>query len=478
MTMSCRHIASALVHQVARIRHVVELRARKSISVRSQRRRSLGGQNWGRTWKPDGLRSGVLNAAVLGLLFFLAAGQSQAQPIPAATDIHSAIRSADAAVIRQIIQQEGGAALNRPDNWGRTPLIVALQQGKTDIVEMLIGLGANLSLTDAWGRTPLLVATQLKNTDAIRLLLARGVNVDMANQNDITPLIAAAQTANHEAMKLLLRAGASVDKTDNLGWSALMWAASRNDGAAVKLLLDKGADVNVIGRDRATALELARHRGADVGLQASLATAEPGSRQAGTAVDTHWAQTPRVAAIEAKAVRIMPTIDADRIVRGRSDAMVTIVEYTDFQCPYCGFGAKTVEEILARYEGQARLVVKHLPLQFHPMAKPAAQYFEALSLQSAARAWAFYDRLFDNARALAGGEPFLRKLAADLDADMPRLDKDLASAIVRDRLAADWREGELYQFDGVPAFVINGQVIRGAQPAQVFVDLIEALLHR
>lgn len=414
---------------------------------------------------------------MLGLLFLFAAGQAQAQPIPAAMDIHSAIRSADAAVVRKIIQQEAGAALNQPDNWGRTPLIVALQQGKTEIVEMLIDLGANMSLTDAWGRTPLLVATQLKNTDAIRLLLTRGVNVDTANQNDITPLIAAAQTANHEAMKLLLQAGASVNKTDNLGWSALMWAASRNDGTAVKLLLDKGADVSLISRDRATAVELARQRGADVGLQTSLTATEPGPRQAGTATDISQSETPRVAAIRTKVAR-MPTIDADRIVRGRSDAVVTIVEYTDFQCPYCGFGAKTVEEILARFEGQVRLVVKHLPLQFHPMAKPAAQYFEALSLQSAARAWAFYDRLFDNARALAGGEPFLRKLAADLDADMPRLDKDLASAIVRDRLAADWREGELYQFDGVPAFVINGQVIKGAQPAQVFVDLIEALLRR
>mgnify|MGYP002683186418 CR=1 FL=1 len=62
--------------------------------------------------------------------------------------------------------------LDRPDNWGRTPLIVALQQGRTALVEMLVGRGASVSATDAWGRTPLLVATQLKNTAAIRLLLA------------------------------------------------------------------------------------------------------------------------------------------------------------------------------------------------------------------------------------------------------------------------------------------------------------------
>lgn len=78
----------------------------------------------------------------------------------------------------------------------------------------------------------------------------------------------------------------------------------------------------------------------------------------------------------------------------------------------------------------------------------------------------------------ADGEPFLRKLAADLGADTQRLDRDLVSTLVRDRLADDWREGELYPFDGVPAFIINGQVVKGAQPMQVFVDLVESLLHR
>jgi len=368
-----------------------------------------------------------------------------------------------------------GADVNKPDNWGRTPLIVALQQAKTDTVELLIKQGASISLTDAWGRTPLLVATQLKNTAAIQLLLARGADVNLANKNDITPLIAAAQTGNHEAMTLLLDAGATLDRTDNLGWTALMWAANRNDGPAVKMLVDKGADASRIGRDGSTALELARNRRADTALLALLAGRSPGPRQDKTAVDTSG--PPRAAAAPVAPSRT-PAIDPGRVVRGRPDAVITIVEYTDFQCPYCGFGAKTVEEVLARYEGQVRLVVKHLPLQFHPMAKPAAQYFEALSLQSAARAWAFYDRLFENQRALAGGTSFLRKLAGDLGADLQQLEKDLASPVVNDRLADDLKEVERYQFDGVPAFIINGQVIEGAQPAQVFVDVIEAILHR
>jgi protein-disulfide isomerase len=174
----------------------------------------------------------------------------------------------------------------------------------------------------------------------------------------------------------------------------------------------------------------------------------------------------------------LPAIDPGRLARGPAAAPVTIVEYTDFQCPYCRFGAKTLEEVLARYEGQVRLVVKHVPLAFHPMARPAARYFEALALQGAAPAWAFYDRIFENPQLLAGGEAALHQMTGELGADLSRLDQDLAGAVVQERLAADLQEAQNYRFDGVPAFVINGQVIEGAQPAEVFFDTIEALLRR
>ena len=97
----------------------------------------------------------------------------------------------------------------------------------------------------------------------------------------------------------------------------------------------------------------------------------------------------------AAAPKLSPAIDASRIVRGNPKAPITIFEYTDFQCPYCRYGAKTIDEVMARYEGQVRLIVKHLPLPLlHPMAMACAQYFEAISLQSADKAWAFYDRIF------------------------------------------------------------------------------------
>lgn len=410
-------------------------------------------------------------AAALTLALLLGSGLAHAQPAVAAPDLHTLIRAGDLPAVQQ--QLAAGAAADARDSWGRTPLIVALQQGRGPIVELLVARGANIALADAWGRTPLLVATQLRNTAAIRLLLARGADVNAANKNDITPLIAAAQTGNLEAAQLLLAAGAALDRRDNLGWTALMWAANRNDATMIRLLLDRGARAGITGLDGATALELARQRGADNAVLMLLASQAAGSPAAAPA----GAPARRALPAPLPAER-MPLIDGRRIVRGRADAPITLVEYTDFQCPYCGAGARTVEEVLARYEGQVRLLVKHAPLQFHPQARPAAQYFEALSLQSPARAWAFYDRLFANLRALSGGEPYLRQLASDLGADLQQLDQDLAGPVVRERLAADLQEVQRYQFDGVPAFIINGRVIEGAQPVEVFVDVVEALLHR
>ena len=354
-------------------------------------------------------------------------------PAWAATgDIHAAVRSGDAQKVAAAL--DGGSGIDSADNWGRTPLIVALQQGKTPVVELLLQRGASVAATDAWGRTPLLVATQLKNMPAIRLLLDRKVDVNAANKNDITPLIAAAQTGNQEAVRLLLEAGAAPGRRDNLGYTALMWAAYRKDDAMVKLLREMGADA------------------------AESRPSMPAPVASGAAPE------------------LFPVVDAQRIVRGNPKAVNTIFEYTDFQCPYCRQGAKVIDEVMARYEGQIRLILKHLPLPLlHPMAMSCALYFEAISLQGADKAWAYYDRIFLDQRALGEGEPYLQRVAAELGVDMKRLEQDLRSQVVRDRIAADLKESERYKFDGVPAFVVNGKLIAGAQPAQSFFELIDAV---
>lgn len=395
---------------------------------------------------------------------------------PAPMDIHAAVRTGDLAQVDAALKS--GAGLNSPDNWGRTPLIVALQQGKAPVVEMLIDRGASVAATDAWGRTPLLVATQLKNTAAIRLLVEKRSDVNTANKNDITPLISAAQTGNQDAATMLLRAGAAPDRADNLGWTALMWATYRKDAVIVKLLLDNGADAAKVGRDKSTALEIAKTRGADTSLIALLAAKTPSASSVRADAAANRATQPK-SATTAAAPKLSPVIDANRIVRGNPKAPITIFEYTDFQCPYCRYGAVTVDEVMARYEGQVRLIVKQLPLPLlHPMAMSCALYFEAISMQSADKAWAFYDRIFLDQRPLAGGEPYLQKVASELGVDMKQLEQHLRSPGTQGRIAADLKESERYQFDGVPVFVVNGQVIEGAQPPEKFFEVIDAVLRQ
>lgn len=167
-----------------------------------------------------------------------------------------------------------------------------------------------------------------------------------------------------------------------------------------------------------------------------------------------------------------------RIVRGNPAAPLTIVEFTDFQCPYCLNGASTVGAMMAKYEGKVNLVVKHYPLPFHPTALPAALYFEAIALQSPDKAWQFYDAVFANAQRLSEGEEFLKATAVSLGVDMPRLEKEARSPQVYKKIAADKQEFEQAKYDGVPVFVINGTVLIGAQPPQKFIESIDAALKK
>ncbi len=414
-----------------------------------------------------------MRARILAVVWLVAFALATVSTVASALDLHAAVRSGDVEAVRG--ELNGGADIDAADNWGRTPLIVALQQGKAAVVELLLARGANVAATDAWGRTPLLVAAQLKNAPAVRQLLARKSDPNAANKNDITPLIAAAQMGSREMAGVLLAAGAALEREDNLGRSALMWAAFRKDETMVRMLLERGADAGRAGRDGLTALDLARNRGADASLVAVLTTAQAAVPQRAAGALRRQTEAKRPATLPAR--KLSPQFDPARVIRGEAKAAITLFEYTDFQCPYCRYGAKTVEEVMARYEGQVRLVVKHLPLPLlHPMAMACARYFEAIALQAGDQAWAFYDRVFVDQAALVGGEPYLRKLAADLGADLDRLDVELRGPVPQARVAADLKESEQYRFDGVPVFVVGGYVIEGAQPAQAFFDVIEAIL--
>lgn len=172
-----------------------------------------------------------------------------------------------------------------------------------------------------------------------------------------------------------------------------------------------------------------------------------------------------------------PEIEVGRVIFGNPDAPVTIVEYSDFQCPYCAKVSPVMVRLMEDYGDQLRVVYKHLPLEFHDLALPAARYFEAIGLQSPALAKAFHDNLFENQQAFAsGGEPYLETAARQLGVDIVRLNKDLHSGLIDKRIAADTAEAHSFGITGTPGFLINGVPLTGAQPYAAFQRVIDRLV--
>lgn len=172
---------------------------------------------------------------------------------------------------------------------------------------------------------------------------------------------------------------------------------------------------------------------------------------------------------------LQPYISAEQIIRGPADAPITIVEYSDFECPYCARGQETVEQLMKKYPGKIRFVFKHLPLSFHPNAMISAKYYEAISLQSPKKAFLFHDKLFSNQRMLAKGETYLTQISKELNLDMEKLKKDVYSVKVKAKIDEDINEANKFSFQGTPGYIINGIPVKGAYPASHFENIIATL---
>ncbi len=170
---------------------------------------------------------------------------------------------------------------------------------------------------------------------------------------------------------------------------------------------------------------------------------------------------------------LKPAIDDKTRIRGEANAKYTLVEYSDFQCPYCSRGYQIVEELRKKYGKDLRFIYKHQPLSFHPNAMPAAQWLEAVAMQSPEKSWQFHDTLFTNQDKL--GVDFFKATAAGLGLDVTKCEADAASQGVKDKIAADMAEAEKYGFTGTPGFLINGIPVKGAYPLEYFTDIIQKL---
>ena len=146
-------------------------------------------------------------------------------------------------------------------------------------------------------------------------------------------------------------------------------------------------------------------------------------------------------------------------VRGPENAPVTIVEYADFECPYCGQAEPALRDLLAEFGDELRYVFRHLPLpDVHPHAELAAEAAEAAGKQG--RFWEMHDLLFAHQDALR--PPDLIEYAAELGLDTARVERELRRNDHAARIARDVESAEMSEVSGTPTFFVNGHRHRGA----------------
>jgi len=174
-----------------------------------------------------------------------------------------------------------------------------------------------------------------------------------------------------------------------------------------------------------------------------------------------------------------PLVDLKRAIRGNAEAPITIVAYSDFQCPFCSKGEMIMEEVQKKYGSKVRYLFKHFPLPFHPQALPAAKTYEAIALQSREKALRFQDEVFQNQQLLGQlKEAFLDKAAEKVGANMDRMRKDRDSEKVAKIVEQDIEEGKAMGVRGTPAFLVNGVFVAGARPPKDFEEIIERWLKK
>ncbi|GFH63244.1 MAG: putative protein disulfide oxidoreductase [Candidatus Desulfovibrio kirbyi] len=168
-----------------------------------------------------------------------------------------------------------------------------------------------------------------------------------------------------------------------------------------------------------------------------------------------------------------------RPLLGSADAKVRIVAFSDFTCHYCQQASNVVALLLKEYGQDVSFVFKNFTLEDKSISALAAQYYFALSMQNEKWAWSFYTRLFaDRDRLLAEGEEFLKKTAAELQADMKRLQRDACSKKVTDLLAEDQQDAQKLGVEGTPYFLVNNLVVRGALPFDLFKGAVDMSLNQ
>ena len=168
-----------------------------------------------------------------------------------------------------------------------------------------------------------------------------------------------------------------------------------------------------------------------------------------------------------------------RVTFGNEEAPITIVEFSDFQCPYCSKAAQSMSALREKYEGKVKLVYKNFPLRGHPFAKPAAEYFEAVALISHDKARKFHDEIFynfDNYARLSGETEInkaIKYIIKKIGLSMEKVEGNFEEA--KKTVQADKDEALKLNVGGTPSFFINGIDAKGGSFEMIIDRLLEEI---
>ena len=172
-------------------------------------------------------------------------------------------------------------------------------------------------------------------------------------------------------------------------------------------------------------------------------------------------------------VHLSIPVGPDDHSRGPLDAKLTVVEYGDYQCPYCGQAYPIVEQLLSTFDGSMRLIFRNLPLaDMHPHAEAAAEMAEAVALQG--KFWDIHDALYENQRDLSDAS--ILRYVEGVGADVDEATKAVAGGGPRQRVETDFEGAIRSGANGTPTFFVNGVRYDGSWMYEPFSEYLSELL--
>jgi protein-disulfide isomerase len=171
--------------------------------------------------------------------------------------------------------------------------------------------------------------------------------------------------------------------------------------------------------------------------------------------------------------RVEVALDDDA-AKGPAKAPITIVEFSDYQCPYCSRAEDVVMKVLEKYGDKVRFVYRDYPLTFHQNAQGAAEAAECADEQG--KFWDMHAAMFKNQQKLAATD--LVETASGLGLNKDKFKACLDTGKFREEVQKDFADGARYGVTGTPTFFINGIMMVGARPIESFSEIIEAELAR